>query len=313
MFIRQNTQTSIADTSSGGSTPPPSAPETPSSFLATPPAAPTPAAAAPAQAAPTNPYPKEDWRHDLPDDIRNDDSIKILNDVHTLAKSYVHARKAIGAEKVALPSKHSTPDDIQKFYDQLGRPTLDKYEVAPPKDAKFVKPEILSKLKPIAHKAGIMPDQLQEILNFYEQDTAAEMTAMQTAQDQQIQQGITQLKEKWGTAFDQRATWAKKLFAENGSPELAKFLDENKAVGSNAMLIEFAAKVGEMIYKEDTIRSGGNESVLLDPTQALVKANNILADAKHPYNDNTHPNHAAAVREVKELFEQAHPEVPHGS
>lgn len=291
----------------------PATPESQNSFLATPPAAATPPPAATTQAAPANPYPKEDWRHDLPDDIRNDESIKILNDVHTLAKSYVHARKAIGAEKVALPSKHSTPDDIQKFYDQLGRPTLDKYEVAPPKDAKFVRPETLSKLKPIAHKAGIMPDQLQEILNFYEQDTNAEMTAIQAAQDQQIQQGLTQLKEKWGTAFDQRATWAKKLFAENGSPELAKFLDENKAVGSNAMLIEFAAKVGEMIYKEDTIRSGGNESVLLDPTQALVKANNILADAKHPYNDNTHPNHAAAVREVRELFEQAHPEMPQGS
>jgi hypothetical protein len=154
--------------------PPPDAPPEASSFLAAPTPAAPPQAAAPA--APTNPYPVGDWRHGLPDELRNDDSIKVLNDVHTLAKSYVHARKAIGANKVALPSKHATEDDIQKFYDELGRPALDKYEVQPPKDAKFVDKDTLDKLKPLAHKVGIMPQQLNAILDFYEKDMSETVT-----------------------------------------------------------------------------------------------------------------------------------------
>ncbi len=74
------------------------------------------------------------------------------------------------------------------------------------------------------------------------------------------------------------------------------------------MLIKFAAKVGELLYKEDTIKGNqGGDGLIMDPQQALQKANNIMADGKHPYNDSSHPNHAAAVREVNELFDTAYP------
>ncbi len=256
----------------------------------------------------TNPYPKEDWRHSLPDDIRADESLKVFTDIPALAKSYIHTKKALGSDKVALPTKHSTDEDIQKFYDSLGRPALDKYEVATPKDAKFVSKEAIDKLKPLAHKAGILPAQLAPILEFHEKESQAAELAQQEALKAQISEGFKGLKNEWGKAFDQRGAWAKRLFAEHGSPELSKFLDENPGVGSNAMLIKFAAKVGEMLYKEDTVKGGqGGDGLIMDPTQAIQKANNIMADMKHPYNDNSHPNHAAAVREVNELFDTAYP------
>ncbi len=288
-------------------TPPPT--DTTPSFLNEPVANQAPPQNATPAAVPNeNPYPKEDWRHTLPDDIRAEESLKPFNDVAALTKSYIHTKKALGSDKVPLPSKHATEDDYQKFYDSIGRPPLDKYEVNTPKDAKFVTKEALDKLKPLAHKAGILPAQLAPILEFHEKESQAAEAAAQDAIKAQIGEGFKGLKNEWGKAFDQRGAWAKRLFAEHGSPELSKFLDENPGVGSNAMLIKFAAKVGELLYKEDTIKGNqGGDGLIMDPQQALQKANNIMADGKHPYNDSSHPNHAAAVREVNELFDTAYP------
>lgn len=259
--------------------------------------------------APQNPYPKEDWRHALPQELWNEESFKIINDVPTLAKNYIHTKKMIGADKVTLPSQHATDDDYQQFFDKLGRPKLEEYKPNLPKDAKYVAPEVVDKLKPIAHKAGIMPKQLEKVLEFYEQTQGEADAEFNKQVDQQIKDGMNGLRTKWGKTFDQRAAWAKKVVDEKGSPELKKFFQENRLASWNPHLIELLATFGETVYKEDSIKGGGQGGgSLLDPQQAMSKYNSILADATHPYNLGNHPNHANAVKEVDELFKMAYPE-----
>lgn len=274
-------------------------------FLGGTPAAP--AAPGGAAAPPTNPYAVGDWRHTLPEDIRSDESLKLFNDVPTLAKSYVHARKQIGADKVALPSKHATPEDHQAFYDALGRPKLEEYKPNIPKDSKFVSPELVGKLAPIAHKAGIMPAQLEAVLGFYESEQATAAVEQTKALETSIKAGMDGLKTEWGKAFDQRAQWAKRYVDEHGTPALKEFFKENRAASWNPELIKILAKAGEATFKEDGITAGPGGGNLLDPSQALQKYNSIIMDMKHPYNLVEHPNHDAAVKEVHAIFEMAYP------
>lgn len=269
------------------------------------------AESASAQAAPTAEATTAatDWRSSLPEDIRGEASLKTIHDIPSLAKSYLHAQKMIGANKVPLPSKHATDDDWQKFYDQVGRPAVDKYEVKAPKDAKFIDEAWIKELTPIAHKSGIMPPQLEKLVNWYEEKNAKVASEMQAQKEAEVKAGIAGLQKEWGKAYEQKISYAKQLLKENGDADLIKWIDES-GMGNNPNLIKIFSKLGEDRYREDSLASGGEGKPIYSPAQAVIKANEILVDTSHPYNNPDHPNHKAAVQEVKALYDMVHPEEP---
>ena len=70
------------------------------------------------------------WRESLPDDLRDDPSLKSIQDVPGLAKSFIHAQKMVGADKIPVPTEHATKEDWDAVYSKLGRPaTPDDYKV----------------------------------------------------------------------------------------------------------------------------------------------------------------------------------------
>ena len=58
----------------------------------------------------------------LPEDLRGEPSLKNFTDAGSLAKSFVHAQRMIGAEKLPLPGKSATEDEWNTIYSKLGRP-----------------------------------------------------------------------------------------------------------------------------------------------------------------------------------------------
>ena len=71
-----------------------------------------------------------DWKASLSEDLRNDPSLASINDVASLAKGYVHGQKMIGADKIVIPKDDASPDEMNEFYNRLGRP--EKYEITKP-------------------------------------------------------------------------------------------------------------------------------------------------------------------------------------
>ena len=63
-----------------------------------------------------------DWKSSLSDEIRSDKSLENIKDVEGLAKSYVHAQKLVGADKIPVPNKFATEKDWDAVYEKLGRP-----------------------------------------------------------------------------------------------------------------------------------------------------------------------------------------------
>jgi hypothetical protein len=59
----------------------------------------------------------------LPEELRNEPSLRTFTDPGSLAKSYVNAQRMIGADKVAIPSKSATSDEWREVYTRLGAPT----------------------------------------------------------------------------------------------------------------------------------------------------------------------------------------------
>ena len=57
----------------------------------------------------------------LPEDLRTEPSLQNIQDVNQLAKGYVSAQRMVGADKMAIPTKNSTPDQIKAF-EELAKP-----------------------------------------------------------------------------------------------------------------------------------------------------------------------------------------------
>lgn len=268
---------------------------------------PPPAATPPAATPPASEYAAGDWRSSLPPELQQEAMFKTIADVNTLAKSYVHAQKTIGADKVALPNKHATEEDWHRFYQKVGLPeSPDKYEVTIPKEAKFVNDDLMKELKPIAHKAGILPKQLETLVSWYEQNSSKSLEASIQQSKQEIETQVMSLKKEWGQAFNNNLGLANKVLKDHGPEGIGEYLKKT-GLDNDPNLVKLLAQVGKAIYKEDQVLGEhGTSSGIYDPATALKKANDILGDSNHPYHNTMHPNHAAAVAEVQGLFSQAY-------
>lgn len=73
------------------------------------------------------------WYSSLPDELKSDPNIIKFKDPASLAKSYIHLQRNLGADKIALPGENATDDDWKQVYRKLGVPeSLDEYKVNSP-------------------------------------------------------------------------------------------------------------------------------------------------------------------------------------
>lgn len=248
----------------------------------------------------------KEWMKDFPDDLKGHQSLSRYNDIQSLAKAYINAEKAIGKDKIVIPDQHATEEDWNKFYQKIGLPeSPEKYDVKL-KDAKFVDEAGLSELKPLAHKLGILPKQLEGILSWYEQRVGGQLEQVNQTSQAELAQQVDSLKKEWGQSFDTRVSWAKRLLDENKIEGIDELRNDPK-FGSNPVVLKLLAKIGEQFYKEDTIRSGdGSGRFVLSPAEAQSRIDSIMGDTNHPYYNSEHPNHKTAVEEVQSLFDIVH-------
>ena len=243
-----------------------------------------------------------DWKASLSDEIKSDKSLENIKDIEGLAKSYVHAQKMVGSDKIPVPNKYATEDDWNAVYEKLGRPkTADGYKFDLPQD-KQVDEVSLKEFSSQAHKLGLLPGQAQGMVKFYNDITAK---SLQDADNKALaarETSTKELKQEWGQAFDQKVSQAATLAKSVGATEL---LDANLADGTKlgdhpVMIKAFAELAGKM--GEDTITQASGPAYLT-PNQ-IEKQIGELTQPGSAYWDKNHMNHQAAVQEVLALREK---------
>ena len=246
----------------------------------------------------------QDWRLALPPELQEDASLRTINDISTLAKSYVHAQKLIGADKIPVPSKHATEDDWKKVYTKLGLPEkLEEYQVEFKESATLDK-KFIEDFKKAAHTAGVLPKQAQALANWYQEINAnAEKEALKLLESRRTEE-VEGLKKEWGAAFDKNVTAARKVLGKFADNDMLEYLDKT-GLGNDVRLVKLLSKIGET-FKEDSV-AGGNEGMpgVMTPAQAKQEIGKIMGDSNHPYFIASHPNHKAAVQEMARLFEMS--------
>ena len=248
-----------------------------------------------------------DWKANLSDEIKSDKSLENIKDIEGLAKSYVHAQKLVGSDKIPVPNKYATEDDWNAVYEKLGRPkdaTGYKYELG--EDAN-INQDALKSFSDQAHKLGLLPTQANGIVKFYNDMAAQQQQDLDTTSENARQESETSLKKEWGQAYKQQTIKAANIATQVFDDE---FLDKNLAdgtkIGDHPAFIKAFATLADKMGEDNITQASG--PAYQTPSQ-IEKEIGELTKTGSSYWDKRHPNHELAVNEVLNLRKQKNNEV----
>jgi len=244
------------------------------------------------------------WLDGVDEEYRG--SIAHFKDPNSLAKSYVHAQKMVGADKVVVPGKHATEDDWKSFYQKAGMPgDIKDYSLEAPEGVELEDGE-LSEFKEILYKNNVMPEAAAQILKHYGAQKSAAMDRVAQSAQLDATEKLDALKNEWGEqGYTRNLHKAALVLREFGSPDLDQVLDST-GFGNSPELIRLLANIGQAM-REDTFK-GEELQGGMTRDEALSKHQTMLGDIDGPLMNGNHPNHQAALKEAEELMKIAYPE-----
>lgn len=247
-----------------------------------------------------------DWRSQIPEDIAGHKSLEHIQDVGSLAKSYVSAQSMIGADKIAIPGKYATDEDWAEVDMRLGRPeTPDGYNLENKLPEGIEADEqMLSQFSEMAHKVGLRPNQAQSLLDWYN-TTVGETTQFQAAEYEAAQQSIEKdLQREFGPAYQDSLDNAVGITAQFGSEEMTEImLADGTRLGDNPDFIRMNVGIANFISErigEDTLE-GVKTSGQMTTADIQTQINDI--DANPAYMQKGHPQQPFLVSERLRLQE----------
>lgn len=255
-----------------------------------------------------------DWKAGLSEDLQRDPSIATIPDVETMAKSYVNAQRMVGADKIAIPSKHATDEEWREAYTKLGCPESPEgygLEMNNVPEGMEANPELVGWYEKTSHKVGLTPSQAQMLADEYNiMAGLAEQSPDEVAIEAEAreQEGVRELQREYGKAFDNKVDLAKAVLQEHGGGGLLELkLSDGRALGSHPDLVRTFVNIGDMMKSrlgEDSIRSPKSDGSITpaDAQKELAK----IETPGGPYWDRNHPGHEAAVAEALKLREFVH-------
>jgi hypothetical protein len=143
----------------------------------------------------------------LPEDLRVEPSLRNFTDPASLAKSYVHAQRMIGADKIPLPGKSATDEDWANVWSRLGRPQApSEYEL------KFENPVFgdneLESFKKSAFEAGLNNRQVERMAKFLDEAVSGARSSRSEMTEKAVYESEQELRQEFGQAFEQRMALA---------------------------------------------------------------------------------------------------------
>ncbi len=252
------------------------------------------------------------WREMIPAELAQDPSLASIKDFPSLVKGYISAQSMIGAEKIALPAgKNDTPEYWSQVFDKLGRPKdPDGYQVKLPGEDKIpkgiqVNEERLKGFKTLAHEVGLLPGQVQKLIDGHMGEVLRDYQAFSADSEKAYEAGVAAMRERFGAKADEMVDVANRVLKTfGGSPEEVALISEK--YGNDPLITGLLAQIGASMRESSLVR-GERPSFDMNAGDAKVKKQDILTNKQNPLNEayfnKRHPRHDEAVKEVTRLNE----------
>jgi len=242
----------------------------------------------------------EDWRAQLPDELKSHPSLQKFNSPADLFKSYVSLESMLGKNKVPIPDENASPEEWDKFYEKLGRPkTPDEYEIK--LDGVQANEEFLNNYKQWAHKVGLNKQQAAELAKHYAEFENQYVARLQQDFISRVKEAKMNLANEWGQNYERNVKAAERaLMAAAGEIDgLQEWLDASGAK-ADPVFVKLMHFFGRGLA-EDTLKGGGKA---IAPESAEAEIERLLSDEdfKKKYLNGD----KAAVAQITKLMEAAY-------
>ena len=237
----------------------------------------------------------------IPESYREEKSLTNFNNMEDFVKSYLHAQKMVGADKIPVPNKHSTDEDWNEVFKRLGAPSSPddyKYDF---KDQELDQGQV-SEFNKTAHKLGLLPKQAEGLIKFYNEMNANNAASQeQQAADAQLNTE-TELKKEFGPQYAKRLDQAKKLALSSLGEEFLEntYLKDGSRLGDNLTVIKAFSNLADKLSEDEIIKGDGSDYMT---AREIEKEIAELTSEGSAYWQKGHPNHDKAVSEVLKLRE----------
>jgi hypothetical protein len=240
----------------------------------------------------------------LPEDLRMEPSLRNFTDPASLAKSYVHAQRMIGADKIPLPGKTATDEDWANVWSKLGRPQAPSEYQLHFENPVFADSELES-FKKSAFDAGLNNRQVERMAKFLEETVSGANSSRSEMAEKAVYDAEQELRQEFGQAFEQRMA-----LAYNAAKQLlgdADMLDEvqladGRMLGDHPQVVRMFAKLAEQIGEDKLL--GETSELIMTPQEANMRIAEMTR-RDSPYWDKLHPEHDTYVDEVLRLRDYA--------
>lgn len=249
------------------------------------------------------------WYNDLPDDLKSHAYVAQTKDLTSFVKSAIDTKSMVGANVIKLPGEKATPEERAAFYKQLGRPDdLKGYEpTVKPVNESIVDPAIQDRMKTVFLENGLTKAQGQAILDAYTGVLNEGYTKHTETLSVRHEEGVTALKQEWGTNYDANVKTAQLAVRELGGETLfQKIVDAG--LGSDPEFLKFLHNTGTRLLDDDARGEGGGQFGG-SSEGALAEINRLKTDAEFmsAFTNARHAGHGAAVQKWEQLHRQAYP------
>ena len=246
--------------------------------------------------------PKElNFRDLIPENFREEKALDNFNNMEDFVKSYLHAQKLVGADKIPVPNKHATEEDWNEVFKRLGAPSSPddyKYNF---KDQEMDSGQV-QEFNKTAHKLGLLPKQAEGLIKFYN-EMNGNIAANQEEAAAQAQLNVeTELRKEFGPQFNKRLDQAKRLAVNSLGQDFLEntYLKDGSRLGDNLQVIKAFSDLADKL-SEDPIIQGDGSSYMT--AKDIEKEITELTQEGSAYWDKTHINHQKSVDEVLKLRE----------
>jgi hypothetical protein len=244
------------------------------------------------------------WRDSLPAEIKSHPVFEKYKEPNEAFKALVDAQKFLGREKLPVPTGPDDKETYGMIFKTLGLPDKpDGYVISEagkkdiPADVQLDE-TMFNDFKRAAHENGILPQQFEGLYKWYINSVKGQMGKMNEQRTVEMQKSETELRNKWGKAYDENVSVAQRVFKQFADEKAIGEIE--KGLGNNPVMIELFANIGKVL-SEDKLKGKGS-SFTMTPDEAKSEVNKFMGDTKSPYWDESHPLHKETVERVKQLF-----------
>jgi len=245
-----------------------------------------------------------DFKSLIPESFKEEKSLENFDNMEDLLKSYLHAQKMVGADKIPVPNKYATDEDWKEVFTRLGAPkTPEDYKYSFKDDE--VDSKQLKTFNETAHRLGLLPKQAEALVKYYNNLNQSHSEQLEAQAITAQEKTEADLKKEFGPQFNKRLDQAKRLATNTLGEEFLNntVLKDGSRLGDNLEVIKAFSNLADKLSEDEVVKGEGSE---YQTAKDIEKQIDELTQQGSAYWQNQHPNHKKAVDEVLKLREMLH-------